>query len=133
MSNKKSQVLGMNFGAARGRLDRDIMFHLAVQLGHKCHRCGRELVREGFSVDHKENWSLAENPLEAFFDINNIAFSHMYCNTKEMHERRSAAVDHGKYMYDKHGCRCDVCKKAKSEAVPYNKEKRRARYVKYGT
>lgn len=85
---KKSQLLGMSFITARYRLDRDLLFKFAVQLGHKCYRCQGELTREDFSVDHVENWSTASNPVEAYFDTNNIAFSHIHCNTLEKTERQ---------------------------------------------
>lgn len=133
MSNdRKAQLLGMNFVTARNRLDRDLLFAFAKKLGHKCHRCGKDLTRDTFSVDHIENWSMSDDPVKAFFDIDNVAFSHMWCNTKERTER-SIKKDHGLHMYDRHGCRCSVCKNAKSESFVYDKEKRRDKYVRLGT
>lgn len=129
---KKSRLLGMNFVTARNRLDRDLLFQFATQLGHKCYRCGGELTRDSFSVDHKENWSAADDPVKAFFALDNIAFSHIRCNTAER-TKRVRNNDHGLYRYDRYGCRCNVCKTAKAESYTYDKDKRRARYVKYGT
>ena len=125
---KKSQLLGMNFGTARARLERDLVFKFAVQLGHKCHRCGKELTREDFSVDHKDVWSIAENPVEAFFDLDNIAFSHLHCNTAH---KGYKSPEHGRTGYNK-GCRCDICVSARRDTYYYDKDERRAKYLKYG-
>ena len=129
---RKSQLLGMNFVTARNRLDRDLLFKFALLLGHKCYRCGGELVREDFSVDHKENWSEAADPVRAFFDLDNIAFSHIHCNTKEMHTRRTQDK-HNANTYRNKGCRCDECKKAVMANFVYDSKARGARYLKYGT
>ena len=61
---------------------------LALLLGHVCHRCGGELTRETFSVEHKVAWQSAPDPQAAFFDLDNIAFSHKACNQAEMISRR---------------------------------------------
>ena len=127
---KKSLLLGMNFVTARNRLDRDLLFHFVTVMGYKCHRCGEEITRDTFSVDHIENWSQAENPIESFFDIKNIAFSHHNCNSKHTSKTRQ---EHGVVGY-KDGCRCEVCKEAKvNSRAPYCKDKRRQQYLRYGT
>ena len=78
----KSRKLGMNFMTAKGRLERDLLFKMVVEAGHKCHRCAQPLERENFSVDHKSNWGQAEDPKAAFFDLANIGFSHHHCNSR---------------------------------------------------
>ena len=86
--NKKTyreRVLGMRWGAANHHLKRKILrefFRLTV--GLKCYRCG-EVIRshESFDVDHKDGWLLSENPVEAFFDLENISCSHSSCNRRE--------------------------------------------------
>ncbi len=35
-----------------------------------------------FSIEHKIPWQSAEDPKESFFDLDNIAFSHLKCNIK---------------------------------------------------
>ena len=32
------------------------------------------------SIEHKVPWMSADNPIDAFFDLDNIAFSHLKCN-----------------------------------------------------
>ncbi|GAG84308.1 unnamed protein product, partial [marine sediment metagenome] len=47
-----------------------------------CYRCGEKIVDVArFSVEHKKGWRFAENPRETFFDLNNITFSHLDCNS----------------------------------------------------
>jgi hypothetical protein len=79
---KKSLLLGMSFMSARQKLSRDLLFKFAVAAGHLCFRCGRPLARENFSIDHRENWSTAEDPKKTFFDLENVAFSHHDCNSR---------------------------------------------------
>jgi hypothetical protein len=72
----------MAFGTAMGRLRKAIMFEMAGKLGMlNCHRCSQPITDiDQFSIDHTEAWETAENPIETFFDLNKIAFSHLRCN-----------------------------------------------------
>lgn len=58
------------------------MFSLVCR--HKeniCFRCGTIIETEAeFSIEHKSAWQSAPDPLSAFFDLNNISFSHLVCN-----------------------------------------------------
>jgi len=59
------------------------MFGMAQRLGEDvCYRCDKriELV-EDLSVEHKEPWQSSTNPVVSFFDLDNIAFSHLSCNS----------------------------------------------------
>ncbi|WNL50867.1 HNH endonuclease [Xanthomonas phage Murka] len=126
----KGELLGMSFGTARARLDRDLLFKFAVSLGHVCHRCGKDLDRDSFSVDHVTNWSVSSDPFNSFFDLDNIAFSHFECNSGF---RSNTGIAHGKGGYEG-GCRCDTCRAAKRAArSDYSKQARRDRYLKHGT
>ena len=81
-SARKSQLLGMPFGTANGRLRKQIMFHLVQRLGLDiCYRCNKEIsVVSEFSLEHIKAWQSSEDPVQTFFDLNNIAFSHHSCN-----------------------------------------------------
>lgn len=90
---KKKEKLGMNYSTARNRLIKDLLFKAMVELKkNTCHRCLKEMTREDFTLDHKEAWLNSNNPIELFFDTNNVAFSHSSCNT-------SARVDTGKKYF----------------------------------
>lgn len=80
MSKEQSEKLCMNHRSACTRLTRDLLFKYIIKAGHKCFRCGGELTRETFSIDHKVSWLHGENPPGLFFDLDNIAFSHLKCN-----------------------------------------------------
>ena len=129
--DKKQTQLGMNPSTANGRLVKDLLFAFAVEAGHMCFRCGLPLVRENFSVEHIVPWLDSEDPIGLFFDTNNIAYSHLPCNVGAA--RRTYAKCGTKQSYQK-GCRCDLCKEAKSVSLKkyYTTEKRRARYLKTG-
>lgn len=81
MSNKKkSDTLGMPHGTAGGRLRKNILFHLLKKLNENvCVRCKNliETVDE-LSIEHIKPWEGIS--AELFWDLNNIAFSHMRCN-----------------------------------------------------
>lgn len=70
----------MPFGTACNKLRKLVLFNLAQKLNaNVCFRC-REVILtvEDFTIDHKKAWRSAG--AELFWDINNIAFSHSYCN-----------------------------------------------------
>ncbi len=100
--------LGMPFETANHRLKKLLLFSLAQKLGQDaCYRCGIIIsFVEDFSVDHKEPWLYVSTSL--FWDINNIAFSHLQCN-------RSATRKSGRYRkVDEAGLAwCSSCKQFK--------------------
>ena len=83
MSNIKNEALGMSHGTAANRLRKNILFALVCQLNlNICYRCGEKFYTVSeFSIEHRQPWLSADNPKEAFFDLGNIAFSHLKCNS----------------------------------------------------
>lgn len=81
-NQKKAERLGMPYGTAMNRLRKDVLFSLVQECKKDtCFRCGKKIENvENFSIEHKEAWLNSENPIEKFYDINNIAFSHISCN-----------------------------------------------------
>ena len=80
---KRQAQLGMNPSTAQQRLVKDILYKLVVDTGqNSCFKCGGEMSRATFSIEHKEAWMDSEEPLRKFFDLNNISFSHLICNIK---------------------------------------------------
>lgn len=81
-NKKKSELLGEVFSSARGRLTRMILFQFVVETNKNiCFQCGKKIEKlEDLSIEHKTPWMGAENPRETFYDLNNIAFSHILCN-----------------------------------------------------
>lgn len=82
----KAAFLGMSFGTASGRLRKQILFKYVRMAGdHFCFKCGKEIESvDDLSIEHKEPWQ--NRSVEAFWDLDNIAFSHLKCNVP--HERR---------------------------------------------
>ncbi len=109
--NKKSKQLGMPFGTASNRLKKTILFHLLIKLKENiCFQCNKEIRNEKeLSIEHKEPW--LDNDTKLFWDINNIAFSHLSCNCRESRRNNGPKPLHGtNARYNHHGCRCDKCK-----------------------
>ncbi len=82
--DERHRQLGMNPSTAASALKKDIMFSLIKRLDEDiCYQCGKriETVKE-LSVEHKTPWLHTENPKETFFDLGNIAFSHLSCNSR---------------------------------------------------
>jgi hypothetical protein len=72
--------LGMPYGTAVYRLLRLIIFRFAVETGKDfCYRCGKKILQQEFSIEHKEPW-LHVSP-DLFWKDENIAFSHQRCNS----------------------------------------------------
>lgn len=79
---RKEETLGMAYGTACGKLRKQLMFKFAQELGYDtCYKC-EELITsiDELSIEHKEPWEGRENGAEKFWDLENIAFSHLRCN-----------------------------------------------------
>jgi hypothetical protein len=77
---RRAKQLGMPFGTACARLRKQILFQLIKRLKEDvCYRCGKKIkdVAE-LSIEHKKAWFNIDSKL--FWDLNNIAFSHLRCN-----------------------------------------------------
>jgi len=80
---KKAELLGMPFGTACGRLRKIVLFSL-LQRHHEniCFKCACPIESaEELSIEHKKPWQNADPRL--FWDLSNIAFSHLRCNRRE--------------------------------------------------
>lgn len=88
-----------------------------------CFRCNKEINRETFSIEHKIAWLDSSNPKELFFDLNNIAFSHVSCN---------AAASRGNRKYETKEEASYANRRWEREVRIYNPEKRKAQYLRTG-
>jgi hypothetical protein len=81
---KKEKQLNMKLGTANSRMRKALLFHLARNCDmHFCFQCGTEIEHiEEFSIEHKEPWLDSNNPISLYFDVNNLAFSHLDCNIR---------------------------------------------------
>jgi hypothetical protein len=117
-NKKKFEQLGEPIGTATNRLRKNIMFSLvqAMELD-TCFRCGKKIENvENFSIEHKIAWMDSENPKELFFDLDNIAFSHLKCNIGAAYHpyKGITNAEHGtlsRYNF----CKCDLCVDAKKK------------------
>lgn len=83
MANEgKSAFLGMPFGTANHQLRKKILFSLVQKLELDiCFRCDQKIESvDVLSIEHKEPWEGRENGVALFWDLENIAFSHLKCN-----------------------------------------------------
>jgi len=90
IAKRNAKKLGMSVGAANSILKKRLLFCFAKKLGMDiCYRCGKKIVDiTKFSVEHKKGWRFAKNPKETFFDLDNIAFSHFSCNSRDKQHNR---------------------------------------------
>jgi len=93
---KKTKQLGMNPSTASGRLVKDLLFNFIELNGHKCYRCKKPMTRETFSIEHKESWLDSDDPAGLYFDISNIAYSHISCNSRASRRFTYATEDERK-------------------------------------
>jgi hypothetical protein len=107
----KKKQLKIDPGTASSRLKKEILFKYVKKAGDNfCFQCGSEIENSyEMSVEHKTPWLHSGDPLGLFFDLDNIAFSHLDCNVKAARPKK---ITHGtQYRYCS-GCRCDECKNA---------------------
>ena len=108
---KKEKQLGMSIGKAGGILRKLILFDLVKKLNlNICYRCKLPIIDiDTFSIEHMIPYLDAENPIELFFDLNNISFSHFKCNA--LSHRMRTGVKHPSHESYRRGCRCNECRK----------------------
>lgn len=121
----KHEKLGMNPSTAAHRLRVDLLFEFAVRAGHVCFRCQQPLVRDSFSIEHKEPWQSAIDPKAAFFDLGNIAYSHLLCNI-------GAAEKPSKYPSMEAKLEAIRPRKAAHMRLKYTTERRREKFQRTG-
>lgn len=96
---KKASQLGMNPSTASGRLIKDLLWNFVETTGNnKCHICGKVMTRDTFSVEHIVPWLDSDNPVDTFFDVDNVAYSHLKCNigsARKASEMPNASVRSG--------------------------------------
>lgn len=116
-NKKKNEQLGMPYGTATNRLRKRIMFQLIQETGRDiCFQCDAKILDvDDMSVDHKEPWLNSANPVERFFDLANIAFSHLGCNCSASTGVRPKSGC-GATGY-RNGCRCRMCKDAQAKRM----------------
>jgi hypothetical protein len=80
-NKRKSEQLGMPYGTAFNRLRKLVTFSLLQKHGENvCYVCRKEIATaEDLTIEHKVPWQ--DNDTALFWDLENIAFSHLKCNT----------------------------------------------------
>lgn len=114
MSKKKAEQLGMPIGTAHGRLRKLVLFDLLKRHDENfCFHCGMEIENASeLSIEHKIPW--LDNSVELFWDMENIAFSHLSCNSAAGKKglARKELLHGTRSMYKYRRCRCGKCTKA---------------------
>lgn len=82
----------MDYATASTRLRKMVLFHLIKQLNLDiCFRCKLKITDyRDLSLDHIKDWLDEPNGKDLFFDVENIAFSHIKCNIST---RRSRVIE----------------------------------------
>lgn len=94
MTDKKQQQLKMNPSTAAGRLIRDILYQFIVESDlNNCYHCNLPMSRETFSIEHKIPWLDSEDPVQLYFDLQNISYSHQSCNSSAARSARRKYKD----------------------------------------
>ena len=130
--DKKKEQLGMPYGTASGRLVKDILWKMIEDTDNFiCLHCHKPMSRETFSIEHIVPWLDSEDPKALFFDLKNITFSHLSCNSGARRTEESQCGTERKY---KRGCRCDKCSIFMKDTYSrrYNSEKRKEKYRRLG-
>lgn len=109
-NDKKSLQLGMPYGTANGKLRKSILFSLLKKHDENiCFRCNKVIETEDtLSIEHKKPW--LDEDINLFWNLENIAFSHLICNCREARNPRKGITLHPSQSAYKKGCRCDECK-----------------------
>ena len=112
----KADQLGMPIGTAANRLRKLILFDLIREAGRNiCFQCGEAIESDvDLSVEHKTPWLHSANPVETFFDLSNVGFSHRSCNSMVRRVPINLKPCGTDAAYNR-GCRCEACRSARAE------------------
>lgn len=118
-------ALGMSVGTAAGILRKALLFeYVKKQKNNFCFQCKEEIVNiDEFSIEHKIPWRGAKNAKRLFFDLDNIAFSHLGCNSAASRKQIAKCGSVTKYV--KENCRCKLCTKANTIQARKYRQKRK--------
>ena len=107
---KKNEQLGIPHGTANSKLKKILLFNLVKKLNlDVCFQCGKKIESlEEFSIEHKIPWLDSEDPQKLFYDLNNIAYSHLKCNVGAA--RQTRILKHPSQQSYKDGCKCNECR-----------------------
>lgn len=110
----RAAQLGMPFGTANGRLRKMIMFKYVKLAGDDvCFKCGKQIdTIDELSIEHKLPW-LSRDP-SRFWDLDNIAFSHLMCNVPHYEDNQRKGVS--RIEVPDGYARCVTCKQNKPVA-----------------
>ncbi len=120
----RKEQLGLHPGTASNRLVKDILFGYIKRDDSKCFRCNGELTRETYSIDHIEPWLHSHDPVGLFFDLENISFSHLKCNTN------ARRIPQKKTPEEKRVRKNELNRRYRK--ATYCSEERRKRYIEKG-
>jgi len=83
MATDKNKALGMNVSTASAQLKKLLMFRMMQELEKDyCFQCHKPIeTADDLSVEHRVPWLSAPDPKASFFDLSNVAFSHLSCNS----------------------------------------------------
>lgn len=110
-NRRKTDFLAMDYGKASHRLKKQFYFSILKKFNlNHCFRCNKEILTEiELSLDHKEPWFNVS--VEKFWDLNNLAFSHLKCNTGARRSTKKLICPKGhiKKEYEGNRARCLEC------------------------
>lgn len=126
-NEKKNHQLGESHGTACNKLRKRIMFSMIQKCGmDTCHQCGEKIESvDKLSIEHKIPWLDSDDPPAVFYDLDNIAFSHLSCNCKASRGYTPVLKPcPGLASYNR-GCRCEGCCEAKRKSTRESNRRRR--------
>lgn len=127
---KRSSQLGMSVSTARAKLVMDLLYYMVMtHSSGTCARCGELLTRDSFTIDHMDPWLDSDDPFHKYFDVSNIQYSHLSCNS------RASRRPHKKYFTEEEIKSASLEKgKRYRRNLPekVRRERRRNRYLTHG-
>lgn len=103
----RSKQLGMSWGKANNKLRKSILFNLLIKYNENiCFKCSNRIEKiEELSIEHKIAWF--RNDTKLFWDLDNIAFSHLSCNSSQprtIEQKKNLSI----LMSDEKNPRCKI-------------------------
>jgi hypothetical protein len=75
--------LGKHLSTAFDELTRDLLVNFVNKDGQVCHKCGKPVTRDNYTIAHKDKWMEQPFPKSYFFNLKNVCFNHKNCKEIE--------------------------------------------------
>lgn len=83
LNKRRGKLLGIDMKNARSKLYKFFAYaYFVLKHGASCRVCGETVQIDDMTLEHIKPWMLCDNPINAYYDLENVDLCHEECNQK---------------------------------------------------